>query len=54
MEPAALVIFDEVMTGFRLSAGGAQQVYDVTPDITALGKVIGGGMAVAAFGGSPS
>lgn len=48
----ALVIFDEVMTGFRLAAGGAQERYGITPDITALGKVIGGGMAVAAFGGS--
>ena len=48
----ALVIFDEVMTGFRLAAGGAQERYGVTPDITVLGKVLGGGMAVAAFGGS--
>ena len=48
----ALVIFDEVMTGFRLAAGGAQERYGVTPDITALGKVLGGGMSVAAFGGS--
>ena len=40
------------MTGFRLAAGGAQERYGVTPDITTLGKVIGGGMAVAAFGGS--
>ena len=48
----ALVIFDEVMTGFRLGPGGAQERYDMTPDITTLGKVIGGGMAVAAFGGS--
>jgi glutamate-1-semialdehyde 2,1-aminomutase len=48
----ALVIFDEVMTGFRLAAGGAQERYGHTPDITALGKVVGGGMAVAAFGGS--
>ena len=48
----ALVIFDEVMTGFRLAPGGAQERYGVTPDITALGKVIGGGMAIAAFGGS--
>ena len=48
----ALVIFDEVMTGFRLAPGGAQERYGVTPDITALGKVIGGGMSVAAFGGS--
>ena len=50
--PGALVIFDEVMTGFRLAAGGAQERYGITPDITTLGKVIGGGMAVAAFGGS--
>ena len=48
----ALVIFDEVMTGFRLAPGGAQERYGVTPDITALGKVLGGGMSVAAFGGS--
>jgi glutamate-1-semialdehyde 2,1-aminomutase len=48
----ALVIFDEVMTGFRLAAGGAQERYGITPDITTLGKVLGGGMAVAAFGGS--
>jgi glutamate-1-semialdehyde 2,1-aminomutase len=48
----ALVVFDEVMTGFRLAAGGAQERYGITPDITALGKVLGGGMAVAAFGGS--
>ncbi len=48
----ALVIFDEVMTGFRLAAGGAQERYGHTPDITVLGKVVGGGMAVAAFGGS--
>jgi glutamate-1-semialdehyde 2,1-aminomutase len=48
----ALVIFDEVMTGFRLAPGGAQERYGVTPDITALGKIIGGGMAVAAFGAS--
>ena len=48
----ALVIFDEVMTGFRLAPGGAQERYGVTPDITALGKILGGGMAVAAFGAS--
>ncbi len=48
----ALVIFDEVMTGFRLGPGGAQERFAVTPDITTLGKVLGGGMAVAAFGGS--
>lgn len=47
----ALLIFDEVMTGFRLSLGGAQELYDVTPDITALGKIIGGGMPVGAYGG---
>lgn len=47
-----LVVFDEVMTGFRLAAGGAQERYGVLPDITVLGKIIGGGMAVAAFGAS--
>lgn len=46
-----LLIFDEVMTGFRVSLGGAQELYGVTPDLTALGKVIGGGMPVGAFGG---
>ncbi|MES2151373.1 MAG: glutamate-1-semialdehyde 2,1-aminomutase [Pseudomonadota bacterium] len=48
----ALLIFDEVMCGFRVALGGAQALYDVRPDLTALGKVIGGGMPVAAFGGS--
>ncbi len=48
----ALLIFDEVMTGFRVALGGAQSVMGVTPDITVLGKVIGGGMPLAAFGGS--
>ncbi len=48
----ALLAFDEVMTGFRVALGGAQALYDITPDITVLGKVIGGGMPVAAFGGS--
>jgi glutamate-1-semialdehyde 2,1-aminomutase len=48
----ALLAFDEVMTGFRVALGGAQSLYDITPDITVLGKVIGGGMPVAAFGGS--
>jgi glutamate-1-semialdehyde 2,1-aminomutase len=48
----ALLVFDEVMTGFRVALGGAQSLYDITPDITVLGKVIGGGMPVAAFGGS--
>lgn len=47
----ALLIFDEVMTGFRVALGGAQALYGVTPDLTTLGKVIGGGMPVAAFGG---
>jgi len=48
----ALLAFDEVMTGFRVALGGAQSLYDITPDLTVLGKVIGGGMPVAAFGGS--
>jgi glutamate-1-semialdehyde 2,1-aminomutase len=47
----ALLIFDEVMTGFRVALGGAQGLYGITPDLTALGKVIGGGMPVGAFGG---
>src|SRR5436189_1466825 len=47
----ALLIFDEVITGFRLSRGGAQEIYGVKPDLTALGKVIGGGLPVGAFGG---
>ncbi|WP_455366911.1 glutamate-1-semialdehyde 2,1-aminomutase [Kaarinaea lacus] len=47
----AVLIFDEVMTGFRVSLGGAQQHYGVTPDLTTLGKVIGGGLPVGAFGG---
>jgi glutamate-1-semialdehyde 2,1-aminomutase len=47
----ALLIFDEVMTGFRLSYGGAQQLYGVTPDLTTLGKIIGGGLPLAAYGG---
>lgn len=47
----AILIFDEVMCGFRVALGGAQSVYNVKPDITALGKVIGGGLPVAAFGG---
>ncbi|MCA9788446.1 MAG: aminotransferase class III-fold pyridoxal phosphate-dependent enzyme, partial [Cyanobacteria bacterium HKST-UBA05] len=48
----ALLIFDEVMTGFRVHYGGAQSRYNVTPDITALGKVIGGGLPVGAYGAS--
>ncbi|MEK7837398.1 MAG: aminotransferase class III-fold pyridoxal phosphate-dependent enzyme, partial [candidate division NC10 bacterium] len=47
----ALLIFDEVITGFRLSYGGAQGLYGVTPDITCLGKIIGGGLPVGAYGG---
>lgn len=47
----ALLIFDEVMTGFRLSFGGAQQLFGVTPDLTTLGKIIGGGLPMAAYGG---
>ncbi|HBH35154.1 MAG TPA: glutamate-1-semialdehyde-2,1-aminomutase [Gammaproteobacteria bacterium] len=46
-----VLIFDEVMTGFRVALGGAQALYDVKPDLTTLGKVIGGGMPVGAFGG---
>jgi glutamate-1-semialdehyde 2,1-aminomutase len=48
----ALLIFDEVMTGFRLSRGGAQELYGIGPDITTLGKIIGGGLPVGAYGGS--
>jgi glutamate-1-semialdehyde 2,1-aminomutase len=47
----ALLIFDEVITGFRLARGGAQELYGIKPDLTALGKVIGGGLPVGAFGG---
>jgi glutamate-1-semialdehyde 2,1-aminomutase len=47
----ALLIFDEVMTGFRLSFGGAQQLYGIKPDLTTLGKVIGGGLPIGAYGG---
>jgi len=47
----ALLIFDEVMTGFRVAPGGAQQLYGVAPDLTTLGKIIGGGMPVGAYGG---
>ncbi len=48
----ALLIFDEVMTGFRVARGGAQELYGVMPDITTLGKIIGGGLPVGAYGGS--
>ena len=50
-ESGALLIFDEVMTGFRVHPGGAQTLYGIKPDITALGKVIGGGLPVGAYGG---
>lgn len=47
----ALLIFDEVITGFRLSLGGAQEYYGITPDLTTLGKIVGGGMPIGAYGG---
>ncbi|MBR7799900.1 glutamate-1-semialdehyde 2,1-aminomutase [Undibacterium fentianense] len=50
-EHSSILIFDEVMCGFRVSLGGAQEIYNIQPDLTALGKVIGGGLPVAAFGG---
>jgi glutamate-1-semialdehyde 2,1-aminomutase len=51
-EHGALLIFDEVMTGFRLAYGGAQELFGVKPDITCLGKIIGGGLPVGAYGGN--
>jgi glutamate-1-semialdehyde 2,1-aminomutase len=48
----AMLLFDEVMTGFRLALGGAQELYGITPDITALGKILGGGLPAAAYGAS--
>ncbi|MGJ8513943.1 glutamate-1-semialdehyde 2,1-aminomutase [Carnimonas bestiolae] len=50
-ESGAVLIFDEVMTGFRVALGGAQAHYGITPDLTCLGKIVGGGMPVGAFGG---
>ena len=50
-EYASILIFDEVMTGFRVSPGGAQQLYDIQPDLTTLGKILGGGLPVGGFGG---
>lgn len=50
-EHDALLIFDEVMTGFRLAYGGAQEYFGITPDLTTLGKIIGGGLPVGAYGG---
>jgi len=47
----AILIFDEVMTGFRVAKGGAQSIYNITPDLTTLGKIVGGGLPCAAFGG---
>ena len=47
----ALLIFDEVISGFRVARGGAQELYGVTPDLTILGKIVGGGLPLAAFGG---
>jgi len=51
MRNGALLIFDEVITGFRVARGGAQEIYGIRPDLTALGKIIGGGLPVGAFGG---
>jgi glutamate-1-semialdehyde 2,1-aminomutase len=50
-EAGALLVFDEVITGFRLARGGAQELYGVAPDLTVLGKIVGGGLPLAAFGG---
>jgi glutamate-1-semialdehyde 2,1-aminomutase len=50
-DQGALLIFDEVMSGFRVALGGAQELYGITPDLTTLGKVIGGGLPVGAYGG---
>src|SRR5215216_3824894 len=50
-EHGALLIFDEVITGFRIARGGAQELYRVTPDLTCLGKIVGGGLPVGAYGG---
>lgn len=51
LQYGALLIFDEVITGFRLALGGAQEFYGITPDLTTLGKIVGGGMPVGAYGG---
>ena len=50
-DAGALLVFDEVITGFRVARGGAQELYGVEPDLTVLGKVLGGGLPAAAFGG---
>jgi glutamate-1-semialdehyde 2,1-aminomutase len=52
LKHGALLIFDEVMTGFRVARGGAQELFGITPDLTCLGKIIGGGLPVGAYGGS--
>ena len=52
MRPGPLLIFDEVISGFRVARGGAQDLYGVLPDLTIMGKVIGGGLPAAAYGGS--
>lgn len=52
LKSGALLIFDEIITGFRLSRGGAQEYYQIEPDLTTLGKILGGGFPAAAFGGS--
>jgi glutamate-1-semialdehyde 2,1-aminomutase len=51
-EHGTLLIFDEVITGFRIARGGAQELYHVRPDLTCLGKIVGGGLPVGAYGGS--
>ncbi len=53
-QTGALLIFDEVITGFRVAPGGAQELYDVLPDLTILGKIVGGGLPAAAYGGAPA
>jgi len=50
-EQGSLLLFDEVITGFRIAHGGAQEVYGIRPDLTCLGKIIGGGLPVGAYGG---
>src|SRR3954464_15516789 len=50
----ALLVFDEVISGFRVARGGAQERYGVTPDLTILGKIVGGGLPLAPFGGGPA
>ena len=52
VDEGAILLFDEVMTGFRLALGGAQELYNISPDMTALGKIIGGGLPAAAYGAS--